>query len=610
MTPTPHSSRLLALRSEMRTTGFQAYIIPSTDPHQSEYVAEHWQAREWISAFTGSAGTAVVTLDHAGLWTDSRYFIQAEEELRTSGFTLHKTGQGRKDHAEWLVENLAEGDRVGIDGRLISQNNANRLSKLFNEVGIEFELLGDVVAGVWEDRPDLPKRSVYPFDIAYAGLSEIEKISDLRGELKNIGADYCLLSALDEVAWLFNLRGEDVEFCPVFYAYALIGLESVDLFVAPESISESLRTSLEGKGIRIHPYHALEAIVSELPATVSIQFNPGKTAAALVQNLAGTAIGGISPVATAKSCKNETEIENLEKAMAKDGVALINLYRWLEEELEAGNAISESKVAERLAGFRSEQKGYVCESFPAIVGYQENGAIVHYRPEAGKDKVIRKEGMLLLDSGGQYLEGTTDVTRTISLGEPTEEQIRCFTLVLKGHIALSNAIFPAGTSGYQLDLLARMPLWKEGLDYGHGTGHGVGFFLNVHEGPHGIQGRAGESGNLPIEPGTVTSNEPGFYKQGEFGIRIENLIHCIHLYHSEYGDYYGFIDMTLFPLEFSLVDYSLLGPEEWEWLAEYHTQVITSLEPHLNDGQMEWLASKCMPFIHVVSMGEDVFEVG
>ncbi|MCL4109448.1 UNVERIFIED_CONTAM: hypothetical protein GTU68_037713 [Idotea baltica] len=593
----------------MNHDGFQAFIIPSTDPHQSEYVADYWKVREWMTHFSGSAGTAVITVDHAGLWTDSRYFIQAAEELAGSGFELHKTGGGRQSHSEWLKDNLKPGDRVGIDGQLIAQNKAKRLIESFAEEGIDLELVGDLVDGIWHDRPALPERPVFQHDIAYAGKDMEEKLQDLRNQLNDLKADYCLVSALDEVAWLFNLRGSDVDFCPVFYSYALVGMEEVYLFASLGCVPATIQTELSALGVQFHAYDGITSILRKLPDTVKVQFDPAKTAASLVENLLGEMVGGISPIAIAKSIKNEIEIENLEKTMVKDGVALVNLYRWLDSQLESGEKITESQVGEQLATFRSQQAGYVCESFPAIVGYQGNGAIVHYRPEAGKDNAILNEGILLLDSGGQYLDGTTDITRTICLGEPTEEQIHCYTLVLKGHIALSEAVFPAGTSGYQLDILARLPLWKQGLDYGHGTGHGVGFFLNVHEGPHSIQGRGGEAANLPIEPGTITSNEPGYYKEGEFGIRIENLIHCIHLYHSDYGDFYGFIDMTVFPMEFSLIDYSLLGPQEWEWLAEYHTQVMTEMEPYLDEGQMEWVAGKCMPFIQVISMGEDVFEV-
>ncbi len=610
-----YNEQLKSIRKTLSEQRLAAFIIPSTDPHQSEYVAAHWGTREWVSGFTGSAGTAVITAQNAGLWTDSRYFIQAEAELKVSGFSLHKLGtEGVVSHRDWLVQNLSKGDRIGIDGRLISKKDAQELSKQFARAGMELVLDFDPIPMTWSDRPALPDSHIFAHSEIIAGASFGEKASQIRKTMAEAGATHCLVSALDEIAWLFNLRGSDVDFSPVFYAYPLLGKNEASLVVDENKLPEELREDLIELGIGIFPYDEITTALQGLPAESQVIFDPAKTSALLVDSIASPSqLEGDSPLSLAKAIKNPAEIEALQGTMIKDGVALLHLYMWLEESLAAGENPRESEVAAKLAGFRGEQEGYVCESFPAIVGYGPNGAIVHYRPEPGKDLEIKPEGMLLLDSGGQYKDGTTDVTRTITLGEPTFDQILHFTTVLKGHISIAKAAFPKGTTGHQIDVLARAHLWEEGLDYGHGTGHGVGFFLNVHEGPQGIKPHASGAGLVPFQPGMVTSNEPGFYLEGEYGIRIENLILCEAFTESPFGEFYCFEDLTLFPMDFDLVDFGMLGPDEIDWLGIYHLMVLTELEPQLNDDEMEWLASKCMPFIQIheaqINAGLDEFDL-
>ena len=601
MTGSYYADRLGAFRNFLSTQGLTAFIVPTTDPHQSEYVATHWGSRAWISGFTGSAGTAVITTDQALLWTDSRYFLQAESELKASGFTLQKQGKpGTKPHPDWLAANLEKGARVGIDGRLISATDAEKLRKTLKKRGIELVLDLDPFPSIWNDRPALPTTPIFAYSELLAGASFAEKAEQIRTSMAEEGATHLLLTALDEIAWLFNLRGSDVDFCPVFYAYAILGATEATLFIDPVKAPEALREDLIEAGVTLKNYDDIRESLYGLEGENQVLFDPERTAALLAGLIAEeNQLEGESPVRWAKGIKNQVEIDHLRDAMIKDGTALLRLFRWLEGCLEEGTKVAESEVATKLAGFRAEQEGYVSESFPAIVGYGPNGAIVHYRPEAGKDLEIKAEGLLLLDSGGQYLDGTTDITRTVALGEPTFDQILHYTTVLKGHIALAKAAFPKGTKGYQLDVLARAPLWEEALDFGHGTGHGVGFFLNVHEGPQGIRSTATGAGAVAFEPGMVTSNEPGFYLAGEYGIRIENLILCEAFTESDFGEYYCFEDLTLFPMDFELVEYSMLGPDEIDWLGIYHLTVLTELEPLLTDDEMEWLTRRCMPFIQI-----------
>ncbi len=588
------NERLAALRREMAESHLDAYIIPSQDPHQSEYVAGHWKARAWISGFTGSAGVAVVTADHAGLWTDSRYFIQAEQELKEGPFELHPLKVPHTpEHIDWLLEKLPAGNTVGCNGDIFSVAEVDHLRRKLESRNIRLAYREDLIGRIWKGRPPLPRNAAFELDTDYAGESRAEKLARVRAQMK--GAEYYLVSTLDDIAWVLNIRGSDVEYNPVCISYLLIGARTTHWFVHREKVSAELRERLQADGLELHPYEALESFLGELDKDSPVLYAPGSTSINLYEALDEeqwrSAKNLIRPM---KALKNETEVKHIREAMRKDGVALLQLYRWLEAELQ-GRTVSEYELAQQLAAFRKAQGNYFGESFAAIVGYAANGAIVHYKPEPDTCADIRPEGILLLDSGGQYLEGTTDITRTTLLGgEPTAEQRRNYTLVLKGNIALSRAIFPEGTSGVQLDTFARMHLWREGLNYGHGTGHGVGFFLNVHEAPQGFTPNPrGERGETPFRPGMLTSNEPGFYKAGEYGIRIENLELCVE--YSSAGDtpFFAFEPVTLFPIDLRLAGLQLLTQEEKDWLNDYHRKVLNELTPLLNDEEHDWLAERC-----------------
>ena len=587
-----NQEKLRALRSAMQKHGLAACIIPSSDPHQSEYFAAHWKSRKWISGFTGSAGIVVVTADHAGLWTDSRYFIQAEKQLEGSGVELHKlVVPHTPEHLDWMKENLPGGCKVGLDGRLFSVGQVRQLAKHFYDKKIELDTSANLISEIWKDRPSLPQSPVFEHELKYAGASRDAKLQQVREKMGAV--DFLLISTLDDIAWLFNLRGYDVACNPIFYAYAIVGKEAAWLFIEASKIPGDLKEKLNSDGIIVKSYEQAEVFLKNIAEGKTILLDKGTTSNQFYNAISHEKIKeGENIIASLKAIKNPTEIEHFRNVMVRDGVALLRLYRWLEKTLDE-RPVPEAEVAEMLAAFRKEQEKYYGESFDAIVGYNANGAIVHYKPEHGSCASIEKHGILLLDSGGQYLDGTTDITRTIALSEPTEEQKIDFTLVLKGHIALGNAKFPKGTTGVQLDTLARMALWQNHLNYGHGTGHGVGFFLNVHEGPHGISPVSSARSGVSIEPGTVTSNEPGLYKAGKHGIRTENLILCVEDGENDFGKFYKFETLTLFPIDLTLVEKSLLSEEECEWINRYQATVFERISPHLSAEETAWLAEKC-----------------
>lgn len=594
--PTTIPDRLAALRVEMQKSGIAAYLIPSSDPHQSEYVAPHWKSRKWISGFTGSAGLVIVTGDHAGLWTDSRYFLQAEEELAGSGIELHQQKVPHApEHIPWLAQQLPAGSTVGLDGFLFSETQIRHLEKQLHPKGINLQTDADLIAPIWSNRPPLPQSPVYEHDLQFAGQSRSQKLAAIRQEMEAQNADLHLIPTLDDIAWTLNIRGADVNYNPVAYAYLLLGREETQLFIDEGKVSGELRQTLAQDGVSIRPYDQLLEALEKVPVDWRVLIDAGSTSVRLIQTLhAEQWIRGALIPRNLKAIKNEVEIGHIRRTMIKDGVALTRLFRWLENEHQQGRAPSEVQLAEQLAYFRSQQEHYVGESFPAIVGYRANGAIIHYRAKADTCADIRPEGILLLDSGGQYLDGTTDITRTVALGKPTEEQKRNFTLVLKGYIALDRLQFPKGTAGGQLDAFARQHLWQHGLNYGHGTGHGVGFFLNVHEPPQGFASSVVTSrGSAHIEAGMLTSNEPGFYKAGSYGIRIENLILCAEKEKTAYGDFLGFEALTLFPIDTQLIEKELMSPEEVEWLNAYHQKVEEILSPELGKAEREWMAEKC-----------------
>ena len=585
---------LKLLRDWMVKHDLDAFILPGDDPHFSEYVAPHWACRKWLTGFTGSAGTAVVTADHAGLWTDSRYFLQAEKELPRLGFELHRQKVPHApEHLEWVLGQLPDGAKVGWTDQLIGVTQAEEISGMFSQANITLVLVSDPFQEIWQDRPALPQDPIFELALKHSGQARREKLQQLKKKVDESGASHLLLTALDEIAWTLNLRGEDVKYNPVFHAYLIIGPETSELFIDLPKVPEAVIRSLLNDGVELRHYHAVNEVLSELQSSDVLMIDPGRTSQALLQQVQSgvQVIRQTSPVTLAKALRNSVEVENLRQAMIKDGVALTALFRWLEN---TDQIVKEYDLAKKLDQFRKEQGNFFGPSFGTIAGFAGNGAIIHYQPHTRKSAVIG-EGMLLLDSGGQYLEGTTDITRTICLGEPTAEQKTHYTLVLQGHIRLSQAIFPRGTSGDQLDMLARQALWNEGLNYGHGTGHGVGHFLNVHEGPQAFGTGATAKGGSPLMPGMIITIEPGFYLEDQYGIRIENIVLVKEKPDDPSGNFLCFEPLTVFPIDQNLIDFDRLTSSELNWLNNYHQFVEETLTPHLDEAGAEWLRDQ----IHV-----------
>ena len=587
------NKRLSDLRNSMQMKGLDAYIIPSNDIHQSEYVADHWNCRKWISGFTGSAGLAVVTASHAGLWTDSRYFLQAEMELEDSEIELHKpTDRFAPEHIVWLSENLPKGAVVGMDGDLCTIGQFEKYSSILNATDKEFNIAHDLFDEIWEDRSDVPLHEIFEHDLIYAGKSRIEKLKEIKSEMQIHGVDHHLVTTLDDIAWIFNIRGRDVEFNPVAVAFAIISLGSTTLYIDDEKVPAELKNKFTSDGISIKPYSSVSMALGNLSESDSILIDRSATSVNLYNAITCGIVDGKTISTLMKGIKNEVEIQHTREVMAKDGAAIAKTFYWIEQQLKHENKINEADVGDKLAENRSQMDNYVGESFPAIVGYKGNGAIIHYRAMHETCKTLKKDGILLVDSGGQYLNGTTDITRTIALGTPSKEEKRNFTLVLQGNIALSQITFPKGTTGIQLDPLARMFLWNQGLNYGHGTGHGVGFFLNVHEGPQGFTGLNSIRGKEPFQEGMITSNEPGYYKEDEYGIRVENLMVTIP---SEHKGFLEFETVTLYPIDLKMIDEAIFSKKEKAWLNKYHYHVLKMIEPYLDGDIKSWFKLKCRP---------------
>lgn len=583
--------KLSALRAIMKKNNMDAIIIPTGDPHQSEYIAACWQERIWISGFTGSAGWVVVTSDHAGLWTDSRYFLQAEMELKGTSFVLHKmVNQFGAQYVDYLAENLPSGSTVSINGLLFSRSAVESIKKTFSVYNINLNHRSDLMAELWKDRPSVSDSEIEIHDTKYTGKEVSEKLDAVRAGMTAAGADYHLITALDDLAWTFNIRGRDVDFNPVVTGYAVIGREASHFFVSPGRVGSKLKSVFNKNKVKIHAYDDLISFLNNLKEKETILVDPAICSQAVYEAINGTVISGGSIPKSLKAIKNKTEISHIRNAMKKDGAALAHAFQWLEQQLHDGRTPTEVDVVQKLAQCRSNQKLYQGESFSAIVGYRDNGAIIHYHPEAGKCKTIHPEGILLVDSGGQYTDGTTDITRTFTLGHTTEEHKRSYTLVLKGMIALTLARFPEGTTGMQLDTFARQFLWSEGMNYGHGTGHGVGYFLNVHEPPQGFTPALSERGRTVHAAGMLTSNEPGFYKEGEYGIRIENLVVTTP---SGIPGFLEFETVTLYPFEHALIDKSRLTKDEIRWINQYHARVYATVSPLLKGDLRAWFKNKC-----------------
>lgn len=583
----PH---LEALRDLMRSKHIDAVIIPGTDPHQSEYPSEHWKFRDYVSGFTGSNGTAVVTLDDAGLWTDSRYFLQAAEQLEGSGFTLRKENiPGEPTVLEWLGEVLDEDAVVGVDGRLFSLIEANRIEMFCAQNGFMFAPDFRAAEAIWTDRPARPMNPAFVHDEALAGEDVDSKISRVVDALDAADADGLLITALDEIAWLLNLRGSDVDYTPVVIAFAYVSEDERVLFIDSEKVTSEVKNHLKKYGVKIKDYDDIEKFLGKISSTATVMVDPNRVSDALGQAMICNKTYMASPVIALKGVKNESQIAGFRQAMLYDGAAMVRMMMWLEQNV--ANGITEMDVDRRLQQERAAYASNRGDSFHMIAGYKDHGAIVHYEATDESAYTLAPEGLLLIDTGGQYLEGTTDITRTISLGNPTAAEKHDYTLILKGHLALARAVFPKGTMGVQLDVLARGPLWNEGMTYLHGTGHGVGHFLGCHEGPQSIRMEANPT---PLELGMVTSNEPGIYKTGEYGIRTENLLLCVPACsNEEWGEFYKFESLTLFPYDTTLMDMDMLSREEVKQINDYHAMVCERLRPLLSADEAQWLEQKC-----------------
>ena len=596
------NQRLESLREVMRREHLSAFIFPSTDAHQSEYVADHWQGRTWISGFNGSAGTAVVTMKSAALWTDSRYFLAAEEQLKGTEFQLMKQKiEGTPTISEWLAQELqGENAEVGLDGMVNSYHETMGLiADLRKSGGITVRTNFDPLGLIWTDRPAIPANPVEIQPMEFAGESVASKISRIRTALRQRHADGMLISALDDIAWTLNLRGTDVHCVPVFVSYLLISSQQVSLYVDSAKINDEVKAYLTENGISLYPYNKV-AEGLERYSEYNILLDGDETSYFLWKTVkCQEIIAGNSPVPAMKAQKNDREIAGFRQAMLRDGVAMVKFLRWLKPAVEAGGQ-TEISIDRKLTSLRAEQHLFRDISFDTIAGYQAHGAIVHYEATPETDVALKPEGLILIDSGAQYQDGTTDITRTIALGPVTEEMKHVYTLVLKGHIQLELAKFPDGASGTQLDALARECMWREGYNYLHGTGHGVGSYLSVHEGPHQIRM---EWKPTPLRAGMTVTDEPGLYLSGKFGVRIENTLLIKDYQTTEFGKFLQMESLTLCPIDLTPVDFSMLQPEEIEWLDTYHRDVFEKLFPYLEGEDLEWLREATRPVDRVMSSG-------
>lgn len=588
------NQRLADLRELMQREHLAAFIFPSTDPHQGEYIPDHWKGREFISGFNGSAGTAVVTMTSAALWTDSRYFLAAEEQLAGTEFQLMKLKiEGTPTISEWLGKELkdTQSPEVGIDGMVNSASAAKALiAELRNEGGITLRTNFDPLAQIWKQRPPIPTNPVELYPLEYAGESTQEKITRIRKALRDRHADGMLMAALDDIAWTLNLRGTDVHCNPVFVSYLIVSTKEVILYINKEKLTPEVSDYLKAEGIKVDDYTNVGQGLKDY-FEYNILLDPDEVNYTLYKMVKREIIEAESPVKRMKTIKNATEIEGFRRAMLKDGIALVKFLRWLKPAVEAGGQ-TEISIDQKLTALRAEQPLYRDISFDTIAGYQAHGAIVHYEATPETDIPLKPEGFLLLDSGAQYLDGTTDVTRTIALGPVTEEQKKIYTLVLKGHIQIELCKFPSGSSGTQIDILARKDMWREGLNYLHGTGHGVGTYLNVHEGPHQFRM---EWKPAPLVSGMTITDEPGIYLAGKFGVRTENTLLIVPFKETEFGKFLQFESLTLCPIDTTPIVVEMLLPEERQWLNDYHQMVFNRLSPHLTPEEQDWLRNATKP---------------
>lgn len=582
------NEKLQKLRGLMQKEGIDAYIIPSFDAHQSEYVPEHWKSRAWISGFTGSAGTVVVTMDKSGLWTDGRYFIQAEKQLTGSEIKLFKMREpGVPTYKEWLADVLQENACVGFDGKVFSCNQVKQLESSFRRKNIKLNQQHDFMDEIWNERPALPLDKIFTHEVKYAGLSTAEKLDNIRKEMNKKNADYYVMSSLDDIAWAFNIRGNDVQNNPVAISYALISLDKAWFFIDKRKVDKDVEKILNDNGVNIMEYDEIENMLTSLDKAAKVFYDPDKVSIWLKGCLPESCekIEERDIAMILKAIKNDIEIENLKRCQIKDGVAMVRFLHWLDNSI-GKQTITEISASDKLESFRSQGEGFIGISFDTIAGYKEHAAMMHYKAEEKSQYTLQREGMFLVDSGGQYLDGTTDITRTIVLGDISEEERKDFTLVLKGHMALCQAKFLYGVTGTNLDILARLPLWEQGIDYKCGTGHGVGFLLSVHESP---QRFSMQYNDTKLEKGMVITNEPGVYKEGKHGIRTENTLLVVEDECTDSGQFMRFDVISYCPIDLDGIDVSMLTNKEKTWLNDYHKNVYEALSPYLDEAEKEWL---------------------
>jgi Xaa-Pro aminopeptidase len=587
------AQRLAQARALMSREGIDAWLVPSADPHLSEYLPGYWQGRQWMSGFHGSVGTLIITQDFAGLWADSRYWEQATKELAGSGIELVKLQPGQPGPLEWLADQAKADSVVAVDGAVLAVASSRTLASNLYARGARLRTDLDPLSELWEGRPALPTQTIYEHVAPQATQLRSDKLSRLRGVLAERGADWHFLATLDDIAWLFNLRGEDVSYNPVFISFALIGPDSVSLFVAPEKVNPALRKTLESEGITLREYTSIGAALREVPRDARLLVDPARVTCGLLDYLDSevTLVEGLNPTTLFKSQKSEADAQHIRQAMEQDGAALCEFFAWLDCAL-GNEPVSELTIDDKLSAARARRPGYISQSFATIAGFNGNGAMPHYRATEEEHAQIEGDGLLLIDSGGQYLGGTTDITRMVPIGTPTAEQKRDCTRVLKGVIALSRAHFPRGILSPLLDSIARAPIWAEGVNYGHGTGHGVGYFLNVHEGPQVIAYQAPATPQTAMQPGMITSIEPGTYRPGQWGVRIENLVINQEAGKTEFGEFLKFETLTLCPVDTRCLDVGLLTQEERDWLNDYHAQVKRRLSPLVDGAALAWLETR------------------
>lgn len=597
---TTAAPRIQLLRDAMKRHNVDACLIPSADPHLSEYLPGRWKGREWLSGFTGSVANLIITADFAGLWADSRYWSQAEAELAGTEIVLMKTPTGSSLlHLDWLSNNLAAGQTLAVDAAVLGLATARALEQALAKSGSKLRTDLDILGDIWSERPGLPMAEIYQHDAAHAPLTRAAKLANLRQAMQQQGAGWHFISTLDDIAYLFNLRGADVNFNPVFLAHALIGPQQTTLFVADGKVPEALRELLSQDGVVLAPYAQATEALAALPADAVLLLDPRRVTLGLRQAVAATVkvVEAINPTTFAKSRKSAEEVVHVRAAMEQDGAALCEFFSWLDLAIakREQEAVTELMVDTHITAARARRPGFVSPSFATIAGFNSNGAMPHYKATAESHATISGEGLLLIDSGGQYVGGTTDITRMVPVGQPSAAQKRDCTLVLKGVIALSSAQFPRSLKSPMLDAIARAPIWAAGIDYGHGTGHGVGYFLNVHEGPQVISNSAAPEAHTAMEAGMITSIEPGIYRPGRWGVRIENLVLNQEAESTEFGDYLRFETLTLCPIDTRCLDASLLRSDEIAWLNAYHAEVRARLAPHVRGDAKQWLEERTQP---------------